>query len=231
MSTRSLRVAALVALTASAALLAGCSAAPVQRPVAAVGTPVAAPAPQHQIQAVAIGDSIAFGKGVKPDEAWPALVAAAHNWKLTDLAVSGSGFVKPGWNGTTFQQQVDRALQLKPDCILIAATRNDRDQDPALVEKKSTEMLDALRDAFPKARIIGITAVWGSDQPPATMTRVDEIVRKSVTGVDGTFLDIGFPLVGHTAWLQPDQIHPNVSGQVEVAKTIEEKLATLNLAL
>jgi acyl-CoA thioesterase-1 len=92
-------------------------------------------------------------------------------------------------------------------------------------------MLAALREAFPKARIIGITAVWGSDRAPATMERVNEIVRKSVIAVDGTFIDIGFPLVGHTAWLQPDQIHPNASGQQEVAKTIEEKLATLNLAL
>jgi acyl-CoA thioesterase-1 len=231
MTTRSLRLAALITATAVAALLAGCSSAPVQRPVAAVGTPVAAPAPEHRILAVAIGDSIAFGKGVTPDEAWPARVAAAHDWNLTDLAVSGSGFVKPGWNGTTYQQQVDLALELKPDCILIAATRNDRDQDPALVEQKSSEMLDALREAFPKVRIIGITAVWGSDQPPATMDRVNEIVRKSVTAVDGTFLDIGFPLVGHTAWLQADQIHPNASGQQVVAKTIDEKLAPLNLAL
>jgi acyl-CoA thioesterase-1 len=181
--------------------------------------------------AVAIGDSIAFGKGVAPDEAWPALVAAAHGWDLTDLAVSGSGFVKPARDGTTYQQQVDRALGLKPDCILIAATRNDRDQDAALVERKSSEMLDALRKAFPSVRIIGITAVWGSDQPPATLDRVNEIVRKSVTAVDGTFLDIGFPLVGHPAWLQPDQIHPNASGQQVVAKTVEEKLAPLNLAL
>jgi acyl-CoA thioesterase-1 len=181
--------------------------------------------------AVAIGDSIAFGKGVAPHEAWPALVAAAHGWDLTDLAVSGSGFVKPGWNGTTYQQQVDRALGLKPDCILIAATRNDRDENPALVEQKSSEMLHALRKAFPTVRIIGITAVWGSDQPPATLDRVDEIVRKSVTAVDGTFLDIGFPLVGHPALLQPDQIHPNASGQQVIAKAIEEKLAPLNLAL
>ena len=186
------RASAVAVFAVAGALLAGCSAAPAARPVAAVGTaaaasaaaapraaapgaPAPAPAAGHRMQAVAIGDSIAFGKGVTPDEAWPARVARAHGWQLTDLAVSGSGFVKAGWNGTTYQQQVDAAVRLHPDYILIAATRNDRDEDPSLVRDRAGALLSELRSAFPRAHIIGITAVWGSDQPPATMTRVDGI--------------------------------------------------------
>lgn len=202
-----------------------------QRPVAAVGTAVAAPGDTRQPEVVAIGDSIAFGKGVHPDQAWPALVAHAQKWRLTDLAVSGSGFVHPGWNGTTFRQQVDQALRLRPDYILIAATRNDRDEDPAAVEQKCTEMLRELRDAFPDARIIGTTAIWGSDKPPASVERVDSIAESAVKAVGGSFVDVGFPLVNHPEWLQPDQIHPNALGQDVVAKVIEAKLAPLNLAL
>ncbi|MFF1633766.1 SGNH/GDSL hydrolase family protein [Leifsonia sp. NPDC058248] len=234
LSTRSIRLAVVAVAAAAAIVLAGCSSTTAQRPVAAVGTAVAAPQSARTADRpllVAIGDSIAFGKGVKPSEAWPARVAAAHGWRLTDLAVSGSGFVKLGWNNTNYRHQVDQALTLHPDFILISATRNDREQDSALVERNSTELLDALRAAFPDARIIGTTAVWGSDRPPATLTRVDGIVEKAVEKVDGTFLDLGFPLVGHRDLLQADQIHPNAAGQDVVAKVVDSKLAPLNLAL
>ncbi|RDV46685.1 hypothetical protein DOE76_01165 [Leifsonia sp. ku-ls] len=243
MRTRTRRPASRLPLLASAALtaallaLAGCSAAPTARPVAAQPSNVAAPAGgaaqggTGTVEAVAIGDSIAFGKGVTPQEAWPALVSADHGWRLTDLAVSGSGFVKPGWNGTTYRQQVDAALRLQPQVILLAATRNDREQDPAAVTANADRMLRELRERFPKATIVGITGVWGSDQPPATMTRVDGIVGDAVRDVDGTWLDIGFPLVGHPELVQADGIHPNAAGQKVVARTIEAKLRPLDLAL
>ena len=239
MRTR-IAVLAPAALAATLLALAGCAAAPTARPLAAdprssaVAAPVAgashadATAP---VDAVAIGDSIAFGKGVAPSQAWPALIAAAHGWRLTDLAVSGSGFVKAGWNGTTYRQQVDAALRLHPQVILLAATRNDREQDPAAVTANADRMLRELRERFPHATIVGVTGIWGSDQPPATMTRVDGIVGDAVRDVDGTWLDIGFPLVGRPELLQKDGIHPNAAGQKVVAQTIESKLRPLNLAL
>lgn len=235
--TRPLALLAPVALAAAILALAGCSAAPAAHPVAAAHTAGAAPAAgdrtdgTEEVRAVAIGDSIAFGKGVTPAQAWPALVAAEHGWTLTDLAVSGSGFVKAGWNGTTYRQQVDQALRLDPQVILLAATRNDREQDPTLVTRNADGMLRELRDRFPHATIIGITGVWGSDQPPATMTRVDDIVSDAVRDVDGTWIDIGFPLVGHAELLQADGIHPNAAGQKVVAREVESKLTPLNLAL
>ncbi|MEN0086544.1 MAG: GDSL-type esterase/lipase family protein [Leifsonia sp.] len=243
MRTRTRRLAtrlplvATAALTASLLALAGCSAAPAAHPVAAQSSDVAAPVAgtaagsTDTVDAVAIGDSIAFGKGVTPAEAWPALVSAAHGWRLTDLAVSGSGFVKPGWNGSTYRQQVDAALRLHPKVILLAATRNDREQDPAAVTANADRMLRELRERFPKATIVGITGIWGSDQPPATMTRVDGIVGDAVRDVNGTWLDIGFPLVGHPELVQADGIHPNAAGQKVVARTIESKLRPLDLAL
>ncbi|SEI17493.1 MULTISPECIES: GDSL-type esterase/lipase family protein [unclassified Leifsonia] len=225
------------ALTVALLALAGCSATPAARPVAAQSTVIAAPAAGGRagatgaVNAVAIGDSIAFGKGVTPAQAWPSLVAAAHGWRLTDLAVSGSGFVKAGWNGTTYRQQVDAALRLHPQVILLAATRNDRDEDPAAVTADADTMLRELREKFRGATIVGITGIWGSDHPPATMSRVDEIVGDAVRDVDGTWLDIGFPLVGHPELVQADGIHPNAAGQRVVAQAIDSKLRPLNLAL
>ncbi|GAA4149641.1 SGNH/GDSL hydrolase family protein [Leifsonia shinshuensis] len=228
MPTR-VRLIAVVATAVAAVVLAGCSSAVAARPVAADGSAVAAPAARSKPQVVAIGDSIAFGKGVRPDQAWPALVAAQHGWALTDLAVSGSGFVKPGWNGDTYRDQVATALGLHPDYILIAATRNDRTQDPALVASSADELLGELHDTFPRARIIGITTVWGADAPPATVATVNGIVERAVTGVGGTFLDIGYPLAGRPELVQADGIHPNAAGERAVAKVIEDRLAPLGV--
>ena len=236
LSTR-LPLLAPAALAVAVLALVGCSATPTARPVAAQSTVIAAPAAGSRtgatgtVTAVAIGDSIAFGKGVTPAEAWPSLVAAAHGWRLTDLAVSGSGFVKAGWNGTTYRQQVDAALRLHPQVILLAATRNDRDEDPAAVTADADTMLRELREKFRDATIVGITGIWGSDDPPATMSHVDEIVGDAVRDVNGTWLDIGFPLVGHPELVQADGIHPNAAGQRLVAQTIDSKLRPLNLAL
>lgn len=218
---------ALAALAVAATVLTGCAAT--ARPVAAEAA--GAPAGEQRPSAVAIGDSIAFGKGVGPGESWPALVAEQHGWRLDDLAVSGSGFVKAGWNGTTYRDQVDRALTLHPEFILIAATRNDRDQDPAAVTASADRLLGELRDRFPHARIIGITGIWGADAPPATLDRVDDIVGAAVRGVDGDFLDLGRPLEGKADLLQADGIHPNAAGQRAVAARIENRLAPLAATL
>lgn len=222
------RLIAVIAIALATAALAGCSSAVTARPVAG-GTAVAAPAEHAKPQVVAIGDSIAFGKGVRPDQAWPALVAAQHGWTLTDLAVSGSGFVKPGWNGDTYREQVATALGLHPDYILIAATRNDRTESAALVASSADELLGELHDTFPRARIIGITTVWGADTPPPTVATVNGVVEKAVTGVGGTFLDIGYPLAGHPELVQADGIHPNAAGERAVAKVIEDRLAPLGV--
>lgn len=168
---------------------------------------------------------------MRPDEAWPALIAAQQEWRLTDLAVSGSGFVKAGWNGTTYRQQVDAALKLHPDIVLIAATRNDRYEDLERVASAADDLLGALRHAFPRARFIGITGVWGSNQPPPTMSAVDAVVEKAVDGVGGVFLDLGFPLVGRPGLVQPDGIHPNAAGQRTVARAIEEQLSSPSVTL
>jgi acyl-CoA thioesterase I len=225
---RPLRLALAVAvLSVAATALAGC--ATTARPVAAEAS--VAPAADDRPSAIAIGDSIAFGKGVAAGQAWPALVAEQHGWRLDDLAVSGSGFVKAGWNGTTYRDQVDTALTLHPEYILIAATRNDRDQDPEAVAASADELLGELHEAFPRAHIIGITGIWGADPQPATLDRVDDIVSAAVRGVGGEFLDLGRPLEGRPGLLQSDGIHPNAAGQRAVAARIENRLAPLGATL
>jgi acyl-CoA thioesterase-1 len=224
---RRLLVAA-AALTALAAL-SGCSAVAAERSVAAEAKVAAAEHAPATVTAVAIGDSISHGRGVLPAQSWPEQVAAAHKWALDDLAISGSGFVKAGLGGFTYDTQVTTAIRLHPRIVLIAATRNDLTiGDPAL-RAKTVELLGRIRAALSSATIVGTSAVWGDNAPPARLASVDALVREAVTGVGGTWLDLGFPLVGHPELLQPDHIHPNVQGQTVVAGVVERALDTARI--
>jgi acyl-CoA thioesterase-1 len=176
------------------------------------------------VTAVAIGDSISHGRGVLPAEAWPEQVAKAHGWALDDVAISGSGFVKEGWDGLTYDAQVDTALKLHPRIVLIAATRNDLLIADQALRDKTTQVLLRIRSALPDATIVGTSAVWGDNTPPARLAAVDALVRQAVTAEGGTFLDLGFPLAGHPELLQADHIHPTAAGQGVVAGVVERAL-------
>src|SRR6516165_332504 len=100
---RSLAVttAALSALLLGAIALSGCTTAS-SVPGVAVGPAVSG---DHPTVAV-IGDSIESGTGLRPAEAWPALVAVDRRWELENYSVPGAGFVALG-DEQDFGAQVD----------------------------------------------------------------------------------------------------------------------------
>ncbi len=212
--------AGLAALTA----LSGCAAVTAERSVAADAKVASVQHSPATVTAVAIGDSISHGRGVLPAQAWPEQVAAAHRWVLDDLAISGSGFVKPGLGGFTYDTQIATAVKLHPRIVLIAATRNDLTIDDQALRTKTQQLVSRIRAALPESTIVGTSAVWGDTTPPARLSAVDDLVRQAVTGAGGTFLDLGFPLVGHPELLQADHIHPNAAGQTVVAGVVERAL-------
>ena len=86
---RPLAATALFALLLGASALSGCATAS-SAPGVAVGPAVSGKG--HPTVAV-IGDSIESGTGLRPAEAWPALVAADRQWGLENYSVPGAGFV------------------------------------------------------------------------------------------------------------------------------------------
>jgi acyl-CoA thioesterase-1 len=197
--------------------------------VAADAKPASAQRSPATVTAVAIGDSISHGRGVLPAQAWPEQVAVDRMWALDDVAINGSGFVKAGWDGFTYDTQVATALKLRPRIVLIAATRNDLTIDAQDLRAKTTQILIRIRSALPDATIVGTSAVWGDSTPPARLSAVDALVRQAVAGVGGTFLDLGFPLAGHPELLQADHIHPDAAGQTVVARAVERALTAAHL--
>ncbi|CAM5291449.1 SGNH/GDSL hydrolase family protein [Leifsonia shinshuensis] len=209
---------------ASALALTGCSAfseaAPAARPTAT--------ATATQPTAVAIGDSIAIGFGVPADDAWPLLAASRLGWNLTDLAEGGAGFTKPGVNSHEFDDQVSAAIRLRPQVVVIAATRNDAATAaaaPSTVRQATRAAIDRLATALPDTTIIGLGSVWGATPAPAAATVLDGALKDAVLAAGGHWLSLGQTFLGHPDLLQGDGIHPNSAGQLLLAKAVADAIA------
>ena len=173
---------------------------------------------------VAIGDSIMSGHGLDPAQAWPALLAADSGWQLSNLAADGAGFVTPGDDGSTFQAQVDAAVQLKPSVVVISASSNDLGQGDLAAGQATLAALESLRSALPQAQIVGVSAFWGDEAPPEQLGRLNADLQASVLAVGGDYLDIGQPLADQANLMQDDDVHPTEVGQQQLAAVIGPQL-------
>jgi acyl-CoA thioesterase-1 len=146
---------AFSALLLGAIALSGCTTVS-SVPGVAVGPAVKGK--DHPTVAV-IGDSIESGTGLRPAEAWPALVAVDRRWELENYSVPGAGFVAQGGDEQDFGAQVDQAIALRADVVLIGASDNDLGRDVSAVSAAMTAALERLRTALPHARILGFNAL------------------------------------------------------------------------
>ncbi|MFF9562800.1 SGNH/GDSL hydrolase family protein [Leifsonia sp. NPDC014704] len=210
---------ALLAASLVAASLLGCvaSAQSASRTETPTTSPTSTPAP---VTAVAIGDSIAIGNGVPAEDAWPLLVADRLGWTLTDFGESAAGFTVKGLNTHTFDDQVSATIRLRPDVVIVAATRNDLFASTASLRTAATAALERLRSALPEARIIGVGAIWGSDAAPAQVALISSTVKAAVLGVGGSWIEVGQPFADRPDLVLSDHVHPTVEGQRLLASTI-----------
>ncbi len=202
--------------TIAAAMAAGAAA------LVLISAPLAHANPGNPTVAV-IGDSIESGTGLRPAEAWPALVAVDRRWKLKNYSVSGAGFVTRGGDEQNFGAQVDQAIALRADMVLIGASDNDLGRDVPTVSAAMTADVQRLRTALPHARILGFNALTGqaSDDDLAPL---NEALREAVTAVGGRWLDLGQPYRGQAGLVQDDGEHPTPAGQQAIAAAVLERL-------
>ncbi len=210
--------AALSALLLGAIVLNGCTTVSV--PGVAAGSTVSGK--DHPTVAV-IGDSIESGSGLQPGEAWPALVAVDRRWELENYSVPGAGFVALGGDQQDFGAQVDHAIALRADMVLIGASDNDLGRGVSTVSAAMTAAVERLRTALPHARIVGFNALTGqaSDDDLAPLNGA---LRGAVTAVGGHWLDLGQPYRGRAGLVQNDGEHPTAAGQQAIAAAVVERL-------
>jgi acyl-CoA thioesterase I len=207
------------ALLLGAIALSGC-ATPSSVPGVAVGPAVNGK--DHPTVAV-IGDSIESGAGLLPAEAWPALVAVDRHWELENYSVPGAGFVTHGGDEQGFGAQVDQAIALRPDMVLIGASDNDLGRVVSTVSAAMTAAVERLRTALPHARIVGFNALTGqaSDDDLAPLNKA---LHDAVTAVGGHWLELGQPYRGRAGLVQNDGEHPTPAGQQAIAAAVLERL-------
>jgi acyl-CoA thioesterase-1 len=213
------RVVGAVAVAALLLGLTGCSTA--QHP-----TPAASETARPHL--LAIGDSIMKGHGLKPDQAWPALIAAKRGWTLDNLACDGAGFLTTGDKtdcDETFAGLVDEAVKLQPHTVIVEGSSNDFGENNRALYKETVGELRQLRSALPHARIVGLSTVWNDKAVPAQLAHVNNQVSHAVKMVGGLYLDIGQPLAGHPEWMQSDDVHPTAAGQRAILAAVESAFA------
>lgn len=215
------RFGAIVAIAAVGVLLAGCTsaaAAGVSTSPSDSATLIAHPS------VVAIGDSIMKGHGLNATDAWPVLMARQDGWRLDNLACDGAGFLAMGDDsdcGETFAGLVAKAVALHPRTIIIEGSSNDFGESNDALMPETVAQLQELRKALPDAQIIGLSTLWGDTAVPAQLADVDTQVRDAVTQAGGQFLEIGQPLGGHPEWMQSDDVHPTVAGQLAIFAAVQ----------
>ncbi|WP_244528290.1 MULTISPECIES: SGNH/GDSL hydrolase family protein [unclassified Leifsonia] len=218
--------AAVTSAVFIAASLAACTSGAPTTPTASDARTTSAPtASSKPVIAAAIGDSIAIGNGVPAEDAWPLLVAQHFGWTLSDFAESAAGFTAPGLNTHIFNDQVSAVIRVHPDVVIVGATRNDVFASPATLSAAATAALDRLHAALPHARIIGVSALWGSDPAPAEVPVISQTVKAAVLAVGGSWVDLGQPFAGHPELVLADHVHPTVEGQKLLAQRVSSAIA------
>jgi acyl-CoA thioesterase I len=226
--TRSRTVLAAVVAAVAVLALGACSedGSAVARPLATTPTPSATGRPWDQasgVRVVTVGDSITAGHGLTAAQAWPALLADQEGWQLTNLSCDGAGVAAVGDADdcdSAYPALVRRASVQRPAVVVVQASSNDLGLDTAEIRSATDRVVEDVHRRMPDARLIGLSAIWSEDAPPAQLAAISTAMRKALHHDGGTFVDIGEPLRGHPTWMQSDDVHPTARGQQAIAAAV-----------
>jgi acyl-CoA thioesterase-1 len=182
--------------------------------------PTWAPQPTAPIKLAILGDSLAAGYGVKPEQSIPAKLEAALKAEGRNVTVMNQGVSGDTTAGGL--ERLDWMLGDKPDIVLIELGANDalRGLDPAEAERN----LDAI---IAKLKRDGVT-VWlaGMLAPrnfgPDYVRRFDGLYKRLADKYDIPLYPFILDGVAQEPTLnQPDGIHPNPKGvEIVVARLL-----------
>ncbi len=202
-----------VALLATLVLLAGCG-----------KEKVAAPLPAGSV-VLALGDSLTFGAGVKPEEAWPNLLASKTGWTVVNGGVSGD----------TSEGALARLPSLLEDHhpVLVLVTLGGNDMLRHLPQQDTVSNLQkilalvkehgaqAVLLATPQPSIAG--AVFQNLSAPDFYKQVAEEQQVPL-------IEDAIPDVLSDPQLKGDPLHPNANGHRLLSEKIFEALQEIGYA-
>lgn len=190
--------------------------------------PATAPAPDAKRSIVVLGDSLAAGYGLEPNESFPALLQQKideHKWNFTVVNAGLSGDTSAGG-----LRRIEWLLRQRIDVLVLELGGNDglRGIWPETTRTNLQAIIDRTRNKYPEAQIV----IAGMKMPPnmgADFQRQFEKIFTDLAHSNHTSL-IPFLLegVGGRADLnQGDHIHPTAAGQRIVAENVWKILEPL----
>ena len=186
----------------------------------------AAPVLPHKI--VFLGDSLAAGLGVDPEEAFPALIQ-----KKIEAAGWNDAVVNAGVSGDTSADglgRIDWLLKQRIDVLVLELGGNDglRGLPVSATQTNLQAIIDRVKQKYPQAQII----VAGMQMPPNMGGDYTSAFRKLYPDLTATNHAALIPFLlagvgGKPELNQPDHIHPNVEGHKIVADNVWNVLQPL----
>jgi acyl-CoA thioesterase-1 len=175
-----------------------------------------------------LGDSIAAGYGLDPEEAFPALLEkkitrAGLNYTVVNAGESG---------GTTAGglRRISWYLRQRVDVLLIELGGNDglRGIPPQETAKNLQGIIDKVRQKYPAAKIVISGMQMPENMGKEYVTEYREIFPKIAKANGATLVPFLLEGVGGKPELnQPDRIHPTAEGHRIIAETVWKTLKPL----
>ena len=170
---------------------------------------------------VILGDSLAAGAGVDPDEAFPALLqkridAAGLKYEIVNAGVSGD-------TSAGGLRRIDWLLRRKIDILLLELGGNDglRGISPSNTRTNLQTVIDRTKAKYPSAKIV----IAGMQMPPNMGSEYTSAFRQIFPDLAKSNKTALIPFLlegvgGKPELNLPDQIHPNPEGHRIVADNV-----------
>jgi lysophospholipase L1-like esterase len=182
-------------------------------------------APRPRPVAVFLGDSYTSGyNGAGLGRAgWPAIVSAALGFRPLNRAVPGTGFINPGWTAQPIRTRIAGAVRAHPRLVILAGGHNDRRFATAATSGAADLVIARLRRAFPDAVLVVIGPIWSNGDPPLSLLRLRDHLRRTSAAVGAIFIDplgAGWFAGSARRLIGPDDIHPTNAGHRHIAHLV-----------
>ncbi|NBC01331.1 MAG: arylesterase [Bacteroidetes bacterium] len=181
-----------------------------------------------EVHVLVLGNSIAAGLGLSPEESFPALLqdrAEARGWpvQVTNAGVSGD-------TSAGGLSRIDWLLDDRVDILIIELGGNDglRGLDPSVTQQNLGQIIETARDKQP-----GIQIILGSMQIPPNMgqaytARFRGVYQQVAAAYDVPRVPIvPDDLASVSDYIQDDGIHPTAEGQELIASNVWETLGPM----
>ncbi len=174
---------------------------------------------------LALGDSLTEGYGVKPEEAWPALLAKRTGWAVVNGGVSGDT------SGAALQRLPSLLVEHRPALVLVALGGNDMLRHvPQQDTVANLDKILALIEAH------GAKAVLLATPNPSLMGAVfqhlsaPDFYREVADAQQVPLLEDAIADVVSDPQLKIDPLHPNAAGHALLSERIFAALQSIGYA-